>query len=622
MTATADYGVAIAEDFTPPEKWVPGQPINKDVGATNTGSVDAFVRMYMDGEMRVLKTTAITTADSKDQWNTTNATFTEAIDNAGLNTTRAAGVAASTAKDVEDAALVNMGLTKVYRDDTSKLSYYYKMLSTTSTKNPADNQQSNNQNDYSNQNDTDYYSEVQSVQAGGVLAYAPDDAEYTYILNQETELPIYSKTSAAYSVTKRKVPANTRVYVINSTTWGTGVADWAVDTTADMSAVKTVFVPAQDWTPTDTINEANHFDPVNVDADSFQPLTTGLYLFARNINLDDTATNPNDYEFSGYYYSNVDTVITSADGGVTMTHTIKNTVVPSTGTGAVTTTTDYKDANFATNGKFNAADGDYGKGTYYALKAENDLASGNNRSDYTVANETSNNAVTVTELDNDMYFVAPTDKLELYTANYTTIDSSRLKWFYTADAIDSSGNVANPVLHAWYDADGTATTPDSAAAFNADEDILIDVTLKNVGTGAAQWTVLTAAGENDSANRATGLSSTVIVPADVANVNKAWTFYYNDDLESGDTTERLVDTVTLNQNVTNKAYLAFDFDLNMYLDSVQVTIAEDGKEGDAAVKPWAAAADATRATRIGATGTRDTGTTNEINSMTWVKSTT
>jgi predicted ribosomally synthesized peptide with SipW-like signal peptide len=45
LSASADYNVAIAEDFTPPEQWTPGQEINKDVSAVNTGNVDAFVRV-------------------------------------------------------------------------------------------------------------------------------------------------------------------------------------------------------------------------------------------------------------------------------------------------------------------------------------------------------------------------------------------------------------------------------------------------------------------------------------------------------------------------------------------------------------------------------------------------
>ncbi|MBQ1388478.1 MAG: hypothetical protein IIY78_02515, partial [Clostridia bacterium] len=31
LTATADYGVSIVEDFTPPENWIPGQEIEKNV---------------------------------------------------------------------------------------------------------------------------------------------------------------------------------------------------------------------------------------------------------------------------------------------------------------------------------------------------------------------------------------------------------------------------------------------------------------------------------------------------------------------------------------------------------------------------------------------------------------
>lgn len=47
LTASANYGVSIAEDFTPPEDWTPGQEINKDVSAVNTGNVDAFVRLRL-----------------------------------------------------------------------------------------------------------------------------------------------------------------------------------------------------------------------------------------------------------------------------------------------------------------------------------------------------------------------------------------------------------------------------------------------------------------------------------------------------------------------------------------------------------------------------------------------
>ena len=57
LSASADYGVSIAENFQPPENWVPGQQINKDVSVVNTGNVDAFARVWLTGEMKVLNTT-------------------------------------------------------------------------------------------------------------------------------------------------------------------------------------------------------------------------------------------------------------------------------------------------------------------------------------------------------------------------------------------------------------------------------------------------------------------------------------------------------------------------------------------------------------------------------------
>ena len=55
LSATADYGVTITEDFTPPEDWTPGQIIKKEAAAINTGNVDAFVRMWLTGDMKLVK---------------------------------------------------------------------------------------------------------------------------------------------------------------------------------------------------------------------------------------------------------------------------------------------------------------------------------------------------------------------------------------------------------------------------------------------------------------------------------------------------------------------------------------------------------------------------------------
>lgn len=53
LAASNNYGVTITESFTPPTQWVPGQEINKDVGAVNTGNVDAFVRMAISNKLNL-----------------------------------------------------------------------------------------------------------------------------------------------------------------------------------------------------------------------------------------------------------------------------------------------------------------------------------------------------------------------------------------------------------------------------------------------------------------------------------------------------------------------------------------------------------------------------------------
>ena len=57
-------------------------------------------------------------------------------------------------------------------------------------------------------------------------------------------------------------------------------------------------------------------------------------------------------------------------------------------------------------------------------------------------------------------------------------------------------------------------------------------------------------------------------------------------MEAGDTTTKLVDSVKLSDATTQHAYLAFDFDLNVFLESVQVTMDDTGKELTTPVTPW------------------------------------
>ncbi|MGN1458336.1 MAG: BsaA family SipW-dependent biofilm matrix protein [Acutalibacteraceae bacterium] len=62
LSASNGYDVAIVEDFTPPVNWTPGQTVQKAVKVTNTGNVDAFVRMSLENKIKLTKKEA--TGDS------------------------------------------------------------------------------------------------------------------------------------------------------------------------------------------------------------------------------------------------------------------------------------------------------------------------------------------------------------------------------------------------------------------------------------------------------------------------------------------------------------------------------------------------------------------------------
>lgn len=64
LTANADYGVSIVESFAPPENWMPGSVVNKDVYATNTGNIGAFVNEDISGVLTVTKERKVTTFSS------------------------------------------------------------------------------------------------------------------------------------------------------------------------------------------------------------------------------------------------------------------------------------------------------------------------------------------------------------------------------------------------------------------------------------------------------------------------------------------------------------------------------------------------------------------------------
>ena len=178
LSASADYNVSIAEDFTPPEDWVPGQTINKDVSIVNTGNVDAFVRTWLEGEMRYIardKAGLAIPDSAPTTWGTLDTTKTDAVSTARLVPTTDGGTP------------------------------YVRVLRNTTTTAPTD------------------YDEVISMQAGGWLAYAPASCEWQYTTdtnpsNVSGDTTVTAGTGSS-SATAKYVAAGTYGCAINPDTF-------------------------------------------------------------------------------------------------------------------------------------------------------------------------------------------------------------------------------------------------------------------------------------------------------------------------------------------------------------------------------------------------------------------
>ena len=217
--------------------------------------------------------------------------------------------------------------------------------------------------------------------------------------------------------------------------------------------------------------------------------------------------------------------------------------------------------------------------TYYALES----AKGTNRSDFTVpAGAVDVNyagaTATATNEAND-FTIAPTTSLRLYSASYTEYDAAKMK-YYTNDT--------GSVVYIVYDA-GTANT------FDPETDIYVEV---NMNT--EKWQPI-----------GIGNDVTVTGIGDLKDASKL-TYYYKGVVEPGKTSEKCVDSVKLGELTTGKAFLAMDFDLNVLLESIQITTDETGKESVPS-KDWAATEGGVN---TGATAsTTDTG--DKITTITW-----
>ncbi|HCA56005.1 MAG TPA: hypothetical protein DEO95_11145, partial [Ruminococcaceae bacterium] len=72
LTASANYGVSAIENYVPPKQFTPGQTVKKEEAVVNTGSIDAFVKQKITGDMKVSVEVPTVTAPDKDTGATQN----------------------------------------------------------------------------------------------------------------------------------------------------------------------------------------------------------------------------------------------------------------------------------------------------------------------------------------------------------------------------------------------------------------------------------------------------------------------------------------------------------------------------------------------------------------------
>ena len=234
--------------------------------------------------------------------------------------------------------------------------------------------------------------------------------------------------------------------------------------------------------------------------------------------------------------------------------------------------------------------------------------------------------------------VAPTASLALYTVQQNVLENSDLTWTYYKSAAFYQGAAYYTDGTDWFPVGSTTALDSSVAAQNTiitelnkgatvkspmflvtdGSGIKIDVALASTITDAA------ATGTTD-AEKWTPINSAGVVTGNTLDASYGGTgtpitFYYNNDVEEGATTSRLVDSVTMDSTVTQYDFIAFDFDLNVFMDSVQVTLDSTGAEQADSVNPWAAD-NGNGNTAVAAKGTKG-GSGTEIEYITWAKPTT
>lgn len=515
LTATADYGVSIVEDFTPPQDMTPGQKVNKDVSAVNTGNVDALVRLALEHEIDFSRLTSTALSATID---TVAETYADKSGNTSTNTPATWTSGYSTGSQNAPAGYPD------YLYTTYKFKFDDPVATAPSALVELDPRE------YTDSNGVIHANEVTTLQAGGELVVAASTSvaptsKFPVRSGDDTNSGtgidiIYQMTSSvAYSDTSTD-PAtvnNTEYVYADSGTYKAVVKNgdgtytkttYAITTQPDSAAIKS----------SNPIGVTKDYSGVN----QYKAATKGLYIFRRSADITGTGTgvggasdnaNPT---YSGYYYDGakfyaLETVI---DSGA-RTPILKS----STATQSDVVKLDNKGIVNEINVKYLVEEKGITKDTA---------------------------GVTITQT--------------LGTLTYTASTGA------TSFSADANGNTLQVKF-----------TKDT-------KDVIFYVDL--VTDWRTKWDY---------------------VDGSTAATNDYGYFYYKKPLAAGETSAKLVDDVILDSSMTSENYLNLTYDLNVLLDSIQVTKDEYNNEVATQADGWATAK-----------ATNKTGTTpTEIESIAW-----
>jgi predicted ribosomally synthesized peptide with SipW-like signal peptide len=154
LSATSEYDVTTLESFTPPPNWIPGQNVTKNVFATNTGNIDAYVRVTIDNSMELTTnfTSGVRLSDASTATTSGKLTIIDSAISGNTNTVTSGenGNNVVSTDKYYPVGTVSGNLSLVELSKTGTDSSEVKLPDTAST--------------------TD---EVKAIQAGGRLIYAP-----------------------------------------------------------------------------------------------------------------------------------------------------------------------------------------------------------------------------------------------------------------------------------------------------------------------------------------------------------------------------------------------------------------------------------------------------------------